>query len=312
MPQLQQSRNRTPPPCGAADMDTKGLHEFATWRAQKISRYPTSLEQLTVAIGDPCALRASEREALLTRVRKANFAVYRCADPREISPQSIAHLGRQLGLTTPQRTTIGDADGIAAIEVRPVERLGEYIPYTNRAINWHTDGYYNLPANGIQAVIMHCVRASACGGANQLLDPEMLYIQLHDTNPAYTGALQRTDAMMIPANMEGETTLRAAVTGPVFIWSGSDQALHMRFTRRTKSIQWHPDPLVQAGRDALYTLLIDNPHTFTVRLNAGEGIISNNVLHTREGFDDDANGHADADTGRLIWRARYGHRIAQV
>ena len=46
-------------------------------------------------------------------------------------------------------------------------------------------------------------------------------------------------------------------------------------------------------------------HILRYRLNAGEGVISNNILHRRDGFRDGP----DAGTKRLIYRARYYQRL---
>ena len=35
-----------------------------------------------------------------------------------------------------------DEDSISSLEVRE-QNGNQYIPYTNKALSWHTDGYYN-------------------------------------------------------------------------------------------------------------------------------------------------------------------------
>ena len=193
---------------------------YSSWRTRKICGYPESLTDLVVDIGDPRKLLAGEGRALINCIRRANVAIYRCADPGGVSTESIAMLGRQLGLTTPDRTLSAVVDGIAAIEVRATGRMGEYIPYTDRPINWHTDGYYDAAPARIQAFIMHCARPAVSGGANRLLDADMVYIALRDANPAYVEALMRPDVMTIPANIDGGQVLRPEVTGPVFARAG--------------------------------------------------------------------------------------------
>jgi hypothetical protein len=49
----------------------------------------------------------------------------------------------------------------------------------------------------------------------------------------------------------------------------------------------------------------DSPCTVSYRLRAGQGIICNNVLHSRTAFTD----AADSGRGRLLYRARYHDRI---
>jgi hypothetical protein len=80
--------------------------------------------------------------------------------------------------------------------------------------------------------------------------------------------------------------------------------LHMRYTDRSRSIEWRDDPLTREAVAALKQILHgDSPYRFTGTLQSGQGLISNNVLHTRSGFEDD-----DAHP-RILYRARYFDRI---
>ena len=176
-------------------------------------------------------------------------------------------------------------------------------PYSNRRLLWHTDGYYNAPASRIRAFLLHCVRPAAAGGENRLLDPEIAYIVLRDADPRFVAALSAPDAMTVPANEEDPAAQRGAQTGPVFSFEGG--TLHMRYTARTKSIEWKPDELTQAAVQHLRQILdSDSPYVFRLRLEGGQGLVCNNVLHDRSEFTD------AADAGRLVYRARYADRIA--
>ena len=53
-------------------------------------------------------------------------------------------------------------------------------------------------------------------------------------------------------------------------------------------------------------LMADEDNIFKVRLDAGQGIICNNVLHNRSGFTDDEK------QKRLIYRARYYDAVTQT
>jgi hypothetical protein len=146
------------------------------------------------------------------------------------------------------------------------------------------------------------VRPAAAGGENRLLDPEIAYILLRDADPRFVEALQAPDAMTVPANEEDPALERAAQAGPVF--SFEDGALHMRYTARTRSIEWKADDATQAAVARLREILdSDSPYVFRVRLSAGQGLVCNNVLHDRSEFSD-APG-----AGRLVYRARYADRI---
>jgi hypothetical protein len=110
--------------------------------------------------------------------------------------------------------------------------------------------------------------------------------------------------MTIPPNNENGEQLRPPRSGPVFSLR-KDGRLHMRFTARTRSIEWSPDPLVQSAVKTLKDFLdSSSPYIYRAILQPGQGLISNNVLHDRSGFDDDT-----AHT-RQLYRLRYYQRVS--
>lgn len=97
--------------------------------------------------------------------------------------------------------------------------------------------------------------------------------------------------------------VRAAVSGPVFSYD-LDGQIHMRFSARRKNIRWRDDAVTRDARQCLAALLADeNGPVFRYRLQAGEGLISNNVLHNRTAFSDPPS------RPRLLYRARFFDRI---
>ena len=281
---------------------------YARWRDSKLAAYPLDPQALWVAIGDPASLCSDEHRALARRCGTFNLAFYTTRRTGDLASADIRALGRQLGLGAIDHNLCGEADGVAAIRVVGGEPAGEYIPYTDRALNWHTDGYYNPMDEQIRGVIMHCVRQAASGGESRFLDHEIAYILLRDENPAYVEALMAADAMTIPANMDGERCLRPARRGPVFAINPRDGRLHMRYTARQRSIAWKAGAAAQASAYLLECLGGASPYVTRVRLASGQGVICNNVLHARSAFRD----HHEAGTRRLLWRARYSERVAGV
>jgi alpha-ketoglutarate-dependent taurine dioxygenase len=182
---------------------------------------------------------------------------------------------------------------------------GNFIPYTNRPLKWHTDGYYHPQQQRIRAMLLHCVRPATSGGVNALLDHELVYIALRDASPRWLQALMAADAMTIPAREDEVGIARPAQSGPVFSVDPHDGALHMRYTARTRSIAWKDDAATLKAVAFLERLLADdNPDVIRLRLDAGMGIVANNVLHDRSAFVDDPS------RPRLIYRARYLDRVA--
>ena len=278
---------------------------YLRWREHKLARYPCRIEDLIVEVRDPRNLSESEVEEIQRVCGTANMVIY--ASPLAgVADKNIPRrLGACVGLGRLRANPLADEDGISALEEAPEKSTLGYIPYSNRRLLWHTDGYYNPPERCIRAFILHCVRPAATGGENRLLDHEIAYILLRDADPEYVKALSAPDAMTIPANATEGAEFRPAQTGPVFSTVGG--ALHMRYTARTRGIEWRPDATTGAAVQFLNHILdADSRYVFSLRLTGGQGLVCNNVLHNRSAFTD----HPASGLGRLVYRARYSDRIA--
>ena len=306
MPRKHQQNPRRELDSGPFSLDDQPAYD--RWRADKLRRHPSNVEAQKVLIPRLSGVRATQREQIVAACQRANFALYQ-TDP-EAAPATMQELrtfGERLGLVHFDHHLWAPDEGIVALRRESDGSRADYIPYTDRPMRWHTDGYYNRPDATVRGVIMHCVTPAAEGGANWLLDPDMVYIAMRDANPAFIEVLMRPDVMTIPENTREPGLHRPAISGPVFSLDPGGGALHMRYTARTRSIRWKDDPVT---RDAVAFLeeLLTPPVTFALRvcLRAGEGIVCNNVLHNREAFNDDPTTKRE----RLLWRARYRERVA--
>lgn len=276
---------------------------YQRWREVKLARYPTRIDELIVEVNNPRALTKAEQHAIIQRCGKANMAIY-ASNVREADKDILRLLGTQLGLRRLDCNWLADEDGISQVTVSAADGRQSYIPYTNRSLNWHTDGYYNSADRRIWAMLLHCVSQAPTGGENALMDHEIAYLLMRDENPAFAGALMAPDAMTIPARTDEAGVARAEEPGPVFHIDPASGRLHLRYTSRTRSIVWRQDPMTQAAVDFLERLLAGNsPYIHHIQLASGMGIVSNNVLHTRSAFED------GPDRQRLLYRARYLDRL---
>jgi len=272
---------------------------YSAWRERKLDGYPQQAEELIVAIDDPRNISPSEKDKILALCAKTNMAIYASNIGSDPDKRIAATLGAQFGLRHLDRNTGADDDGITALEVVGQLWKNRYIPYTNRAIHWHTDGYYNGLDQQVQSLLLHCVRPAHEGGENALLDHEIAYLRLRDRNPDYVRALMAPDVMTVPANIVDNEELRPARTGPVFSLRANGR-LHMRYTARAHNIIWKDDPPTRAAVRALRELLAsDEAFIYRLTLQSGWGLISDNVLHDRSGFQD------EGDARRLLYRLRY-------
>lgn len=310
--------------------DLEQPEAYARWRADKLAAQPRRVEDLIVDVADPRALSDAERDALLHCCARANMVVYR--SPVTAEDKSLPRLlGAQLGLHRLDANWLADEDGISPIAVadnepptplrvgppqgdhpawggpapdgRPGGARTDFIPYTDKPIKWHTDGYYHPQARRIEGMILHCVRAAGEGGVSGLVDHDMIYMAVRDANPDWVRALMAPDAMTVPERADDTGVARAAQSGPVFYLSACG-ALQMRYTARTRSIAWKNDPLTREAVAFIEQLLCsDAPWIFRLTLQPGMGIVANNVPHERSAFVD------NPQQPRLLYRARYLDRV---
>ena len=281
-----------------------GESAYQKWRQKKLEQLFSSSKDLYVEIQNPFGLTRTELKTLHSTVRKYNMAVYVSGSSSEDKTIPLA-LGKQLGLHRLDNNWLAEEDGFSSISVHETPTGESYIPYTDKAIRWHTDGYYNPPERQIQGMLLHCVRPAMEGGHNELMDHELAYLSLRDLCPDFVQALSLPNAMTIPERVDPQGGIRPAQSGPVFSLTTAG-FLHMRYTARTRSILWKQDDGVMQARTALENLLeSDSKPAFSIRLESGMGLICNNVLHNRSAFRD------SPESTRLIFRARYLDRVAQ-
>ena len=270
---------------------------YSQWREEKLRFKAPSVNDVLVQIDDPFQLSDAERAAIVERCENFNMAIYQLGNSA-IQDKSLVHaIGRQLSMEGLDANIRADEDSVSSLEVRD-QAGNNYIPYTNKALSWHTDGYYNPLDKQIFGIIMHCVRPAAEGGVNSLLNPENVYIALRDENPGYIEALMHPEVMTIPDNVEAGKVIREAQTGPVFMLK-PDGRLHMRFSARKRNIIWRDTPETLTAVEMINDLMADENNVLKIALKAGQGIVCNNVLHNRSAFIDSEN------QKRLMYRARY-------
>ena len=268
------------------------------WCHARRETYAAGGDGQWIEIADPHSLRTPERDAIASLCTRFNLVLYRFARGRT-DPGALSAFASAMGLERRDRTLGADDRGIASVRVVRNRHGPEMIPFTSRALNWHTDGYYNAPGQSVRGVVMHCAVPAASGGENTLLDPDLVFAAMHEQDPMLVESLAHPCAMTIPAHEADGVPVRPARTGPVFRFLGDPPRLHMRYTMRTRSIRWRSTPDTARAVAALEATVASlAAHHVQVRFEAGEGVICNNVLHRRSAYVD------GEDSPRTLLRIR--------
>lgn len=256
-----------------------------------------------MSIDRPNEPTENELAAMRALLCRSNMAIYHFQSGDVSSKELVKAFAARFGLLDLDLHLCSDDTGITSLQYDPNGKRKLYIPYSQRGINWHTDGYYNAREHWIHGMLLHCVHSAAEGGENFLMDHELAYIALRDENPKWIRALMADDAMTIPANENEENSAGQDRQGPVFSIN-ADGSLHMRYTARKRNIIWKADPDLSEAIDFLQDLFgNENAPIYRLRLEAGQGLICNNVLHGRTAFEDDNK------AVRLMYRGRFFNRI---
>ena len=252
--------------------------EFLRWAEEKERNIPHNIDGIIVNIHDINNVKISEIAKIKETINKCNSCIYSSKIALK-SNTNLLKFVESVGMRTYDRNNI-ESNEISTITPLENNKIN-YIPYTDKSLNWHTDGYYDKKS--IFSWLLHCVHPATHGGENYLLDHELAlreYVLRHDD----INNLMSEDALTIP---ESKDTSRSEISTYIFSIKNQYKKLHMRFSMRKDNIGTSPN----AG-DAVTKLkeIIENDcakYSLTYKLQKNEGIITNNILHGRKAFKDD-------------------------
>ena len=252
--------------------------EFLRWAEEKERNIPHNIDGIIVNIHDINNVKISEIAKIKETINKFNSCIYSSKIALK-SNTNLLRFAESIGMRTYDRNNI-ESNEISTITPLENNKIN-YIPYTDKSLNWHTDGYYDKKS--IFSWLLHCVHPATHGGENYLLDHELAlreYVLRYDD----INNLMSEDALTIP---ESKDTSRSEISTYIFSIKNQYKKLHMRFSMRKDNIGTSP----KAG-DAVTKLkqTIENDcakYSLTYKLQKNEGIITNNILHGRKAFKDD-------------------------
>ncbi len=293
----------------SSPFDINNINAYRQWRDRKLEDALRVLKKtppdFLPLFQNGKAPAKNELAEVLKQCTLKSFCLYKISDHASNSNSEnkaiILQLAKQLGVSKLDNNICADEDSLTSITQTSHKGQHEYIPYSNRKLSWHTDGYYNKPDKRINTMLLHCAQPAKQGGESFFIDHEIVYILLRDENPAYIEALMQPNVMTIPANILGGSVIRGEQTGPVFSVNSQGQ-LHMRYSARKLNIEWlQNNPTIEAVEFLDQLLASDSDYIIKHTLAAGEGIICRNILHRRSAFED----YNEPDKKRLLFRGRF-------
>jgi hypothetical protein len=268
--------------------------DYKKWRDEKLESYPENISDLVVDLADMQAITPTEKSKIMDIVEQSNMCVY-TSGSAQLNMNSLLKLGEQLNVFDHDKS-IRHAK---SDELTDSGILDKAVPFSTRSIRWHTDATYYGSNKTIQSLFLLCKQPAIEGGCNKVLDHEILYIILRDKNPDALRVLMNNDCFEYKNPKTGE--INSQLGGKVF-WVNENGRLCHRFSFRKMDMSWSGHNEVIAAKDILESTLIEeSKYVIEGRLESGMGLISNNVLHTRESLVDSE----DISKKRLLFRARF-------
>ena len=252
--------------------------DFIEWAAKKDLDIPSNINDLKVSISDINHVSKAEISQIKQKLTKFNCCIY--ASGTDLDDNSkIMRFAQSLGMRTFDSHNIDDS-AISTISANKNENNMRYIPYTNKGLNWHTDGYYD--SKPIFSWLLHCIEPALSGGENFLLDHELAireYILKYD-DIIY---LTNNETFSIPTD---EVAKREITSNYVCDMNNEYKKLHMNFSMRKENIIVNKDS--GSAMSKLIKIIKEDckKYHLTYKLSKSEGIVSNNILHGRNAFKD--------------------------
>ena len=278
---------------------TNTAEDYKRWKDNKLATFTKNLDELTVQITSPNAISKPEKSMVISLLENHNIVFFHIDRIKQTNKSTIKNFASQIGLSNYELDSQSDEDGLTEIkDIKTTEKLSEYVPYTTKELNWHTDGYYTDQKNSVLSWLLFCKTSAESGGINKYLDHEIAYILFNNISKRLED-LMLDDACCIPEN---SITNRKEVFNPVFMFK--NKKLHMKFSMRKKNIIWNNNSL--KAIDVLKSIIKDSSqYHITKKLDAGMGVITNNVIHMRTAFTNSKN------KNRLLYRLRSKKRVTE-
>ena len=273
---------------------TSKSNEFKQWALEKEDNIPLNIDDLIVKIHDINLATLAEISNIKDIIKRFNYCIYQSKVGLNAQADLI-NFAQCIGMETYDTNNIHNSP-ISLIMSLESKDAVNYVPYTNKKLNWHTDGYYD--EKPIFSWLLHCEEPAYYGGENYLLDHELAireYIIKYDN----LESLSSLDAFTIPGNTRAN---RGETKGYICDNDNEYKKFHMKFSMREKNMKLNEQSKTAIMRMKKIIKEDCKKYCLTYKLTKNEGIISNNILHGRNSFE-------DGKAMRKLYRIRSYERI---
>jgi hypothetical protein len=273
---------------------TSKSNEFKQWALEKEDNIPLKIDDLIVKIQDINHATLAEISNIKDIIKRFNYCIYQSKVGLN-AQADLMNFAQSIGMETYDTNNIHNSP-ISLIMSLETKNALNYIPYTNKKLNWHTDGYYD--EKPIFSWLLHCEEPAYSGGENYLLDHELAireYIIKYDN----LESLSSLDAFTIPGNTHAN---RGETKGYICDNDNEYKKFHMKFSMREKNMKLNEQSKTAIMRMKKIIKEDCKKYCLTYKLSKNEGIVSNNILHGRNSFE-------DGKAVRKLYRIRSYERI---
>jgi hypothetical protein len=268
---------------------TSKSYEFKQWASEKEDNIPSNINDLKIDLHDINHISLKEISIIKDKIKRFNCCIYK-SHVDLLTQADLLNFAKSIGMKTYDDNNI-HSNPVSSIMPLEPEKTVNYIPYTNKQLNWHTDGYYD--EKPIFSWLLHCEEPAFSGGENYLLDHELAireYILKHDN----LDQLTRPDSFIIPSNADAG---RNETKGYICDMNNKYKKFHMKFSMRQKNIELNERSKTAFIRMKKIIKEDCKKYCITYKLSKNEGIVSNNILHGRNSF-------VDGKVMRKLYRIR--------
>jgi len=263
---------------------------MSDWVEKVQARAVASAQSTRPAIFSVASIAHTENDlalmsALCESVEHDGYALYQWSDSPDDIAETTSEFLRQLSLVNTDKGVIRESGELSLLQDLSGTPKGRFPPYQSKAMNWHSDGYYNAATDTVRCFTLHCVEPAAEGGALVLMDDTLLVLALLEDNPDNLALLCHPDAMTLPANRDELGHDRPDRCVPM-VQRNADESVSVRYTTRTQNIAWRCADTEKAALRATELIQQNSQWHTKIKLAKGQGIIPRNVLHAREPFND--------------------------